>query len=69
MITVVKLDLGCGLYTGNGKETFHKLFMGAYEHEILFQCPMQGERLISTLFELKQNMWNHLDAHDWKDRE
>ena len=52
-----------------GKKPFINFFMGAYEHEILFQYPMQGERLISTLFELKQNMWNHLDAHDWKDKE
>ena len=69
MIKPLKLELGCGIYTGGGKETFHKLFMGSFEHEVLFQCPTQGEQLMSTLFGLKQSMWNHLDAHDWEDEE
>ena len=66
MIHKIKLELGCGLYQRAGKEQFHKLFMGKYDPEILFECPTNSEPLITTIFWLKQTMWNHIDSMEWK---
>lgn len=64
MIKRIKLELGNGLYVSAGNNLFHKLF---YEHlidefEPIFKCPIQGEPLIDTVFDLKVGIIDDLST-------
>lgn len=68
MIHQIKLELGSGLYTRDGNNLFLTPF---YDHlindfEPIIEIPISGEPLITTIFWLKQTMWNHLDSLEWK---
>lgn len=68
MIHKIKLELGNGLYVRGGDNIFHTHFYDHIkdEYQPIAKIPITGEPLITTMFWLKQTMWNHFDNMKWK---